>query len=184
MAELLNVLDEQGNKTGIQKNKKEIHEQGLWHSAVHIWIYNSKGEILLQKRAEDKDYWPGMWDISTAGHISAGETPEQTAIRELEEELGIKVDLSKLKFIGIRKFEKHVNEINYHNKEFDYIYLFRFDEDASKLKFKDKEVEKVKFVSIEQLEKDLKDPELSKKYVPHGQYYFDIFEVIEKELSK
>ena len=49
MVELFDVLDEQGNKTGKTENKKIIHEKGLWHSAVHIWIYNSKGEILLQK---------------------------------------------------------------------------------------------------------------------------------------
>lgn len=100
--ELFDVLDKNGNKTGIQKTKKELHEQGLWHQAVHVWIFNSKGEMLLQKRAKDKDYWPDLWDISAAGHISAGETPEQAVIREIGEETGIKVSLSQLKKIEIK----------------------------------------------------------------------------------
>lgn len=182
MKELFDVLDEKGDKTGIKKNKREIHEKGFWHGSVHVWIYNSKGEILLQKRAKDKDYWPGMWDISAAGHISAGESIEESAVRELEEELGIKIDFSKLKKIDVIKDEKHAEEINYHNKEFEHVFLFRFDDDISKLQFKDGEVDKVKFISIEQLKKELKDPKLSKKYVSHGDYYGFIINAIKKEL--
>ncbi len=76
MVEMFDVLDKNGNKTGDVKTKKELHENGLWHSAVHVWIYNSKGEILLQKRSMKVTNWPGRWDISVAGHIPAGETPE------------------------------------------------------------------------------------------------------------
>ncbi|MBU3896354.1 MAG: NUDIX domain-containing protein [Nanoarchaeota archaeon] len=184
MTELFDILDENGNKTGKTENKKIIHEKGLWHSAVHIWIYNSKGEILLQKRAMNKDYWPGRWDISSAGHISAGETPEHSVVRELEEELGIKVMLSNLKKIKIRKSTNSVPEINYYNNEFDHVFLFRFDGDISELKFEDGEVEKVKFISAERFEKELNDKELLKTYVPHRQYYFDIIEAVKKELIK
>lgn len=183
-AELFDILDENGNKTGIQKTKKEMHEQGLWHQAVHVWIFNSKGEILLQKRAKDKDYWPDLWDISAAGHISAGETVKQAVVREIKEEIGIKVSLSQLKKMEIRKHEKHIDEINYHNKEFDHVFLFRFDGDISKLKFEDKEVEGVKFISIKQLEKELKDQKLSKDYVPQGKYYFDVINAVKRELIK
>ena len=69
--------------------KSEAHTDGLWHRAAHIWIYNSKGEILLQLRAKDKQFWPDRWEISAAGHVGAGEKPEDAAVRELSEELGI-----------------------------------------------------------------------------------------------
>jgi isopentenyl-diphosphate delta-isomerase len=182
--ELFDILDEKGNKTGIQKTKKEMHEKGLWHQAVHVWIFNSKGEILFQKRAKDKDYWPGLWDISVAGHVSAGETPEQAVIREMEEEIGIKVNISQLKKIEIRKSQKNVNKLNYHNREFNPVYLFRFDGDISKFKPKDKEVEDVKFISFDELEKELKDRKLSKTYVPSKKYYFDVIKAVKNELGK
>jgi hypothetical protein len=57
-----------------------VHADGDYHGAVHVWIYvESTGELLLQKRADRKDSWPGLWDISSAGHISAGDTSLITA---------------------------------------------------------------------------------------------------------
>ncbi len=57
-----------------------MHADGDYHGAVHVWIYvESTGELLLQKRADRKDSWPGLWDISSAGHISAGDTSLITA---------------------------------------------------------------------------------------------------------
>ena len=53
----------------------EVHRDGDYHRAVHVWIYSeSTGELLLQRRADCKDSWPGKWDISSAGHISAGDS--------------------------------------------------------------------------------------------------------------
>ena len=60
---LINVLDENGNPTGEVKTKREIHEQGLWHNAAHVWMYNSKGEILMQLRAGLIFKMPGPADL-------------------------------------------------------------------------------------------------------------------------
>jgi isopentenyldiphosphate isomerase len=182
--ELIDVLDEQGKRTGAKATKREVHEKGLWHQTVHVWVFNSKGEVLLQKRAADKDYWPGYWDISAAGHLSEGETPEQAILREMEEEIGIKVKLSQLKKVCVRKESKNIPERGYHNNEFQHAYLYKFDGGAQQVKLSDGEVELVKFVPIEELERELKDTELSKKYVPHGQYYKMIIQAIRKELAK
>ena len=73
--ELIDICDEANHLTGVQKMKSEAHKDGLWHRAVHIWLYNSKGEILLQWRAKNKLLYPEMWDISAAGHVSASENP-------------------------------------------------------------------------------------------------------------
>lgn len=57
-----------------------VHRDGDYHRAVHVWIYSeSTRELLLQKRADCKDSWPGQWDISSAGHISAGDSSLVTA---------------------------------------------------------------------------------------------------------
>ncbi|MGV7468041.1 NUDIX domain-containing protein, partial [Mycobacterium kansasii] len=64
-----------------------MHRDGDYHRAVHVWIYcESTNELLLQKRSDCKDSWPGQWDISSAGHISAGDSSLITARRELHEE--------------------------------------------------------------------------------------------------
>lgn len=70
--ELLDVLNEKGEFTGISKPRGEIHKLGLYHKAIHCWIINSKGEMLIQKRSPLKKAYPNLWDISCAGHIEAG----------------------------------------------------------------------------------------------------------------
>jgi len=181
--ELADVLDENGNTTGISKPMLEIHRDGLWHQTSHIWVFNFKGEILLQKRAKKKMSHPDLWDISAAGHISKGEHPNEAAIRELHEEIGIRVNSGKLKKIEVRKVSINIPEENYYNNEFDHIYLYKFDHDISKLKLQKSEVSHIKSMPIDEFELEIKNTKLYKKYVPHGEYYFDIIKAIRKELS-
>ena len=89
--ELFDVIDEDGNKTGQVKERGVAHRDGTLHSTVHIWIVRPNREsgydILLQKRSECKDSNPGAYDISSAGHVSAGDELMESALREMEEEL-------------------------------------------------------------------------------------------------
>ena len=182
-AELVDVLDENGNATGISKSILEVHKNGSWHQASHVWVFNSEGEIILQKRAEKGMYFSGLWDISAAGQTSKGEHPDETAVRELYEEIGIKVDFKKLKKIKVRKVSMNVPKKNYYNNEFDHIYLYRFNGDISELELQKREVDHIKFMLLDKFELEIQDPKLYKKYVPHGEYYFDIIKAIRKELS-
>lgn len=98
--EFFDILDENGNKTGRIKERSLVHEDGDIHGTVHIWIRRKTGkgyDLLLQKQKQTKDSFPGCYDISSAGHISAGDEPLETALRELEEELGIKAEPEQLK---------------------------------------------------------------------------------------
>lgn len=90
LEELFDVVDEQDQVTGRQV-RREVHAQGLRHRAVHLLVVNTAGDIFLQKRSKTKDLFPGIWDSSAAGHVGAGEDYDGTALRELEEELGLKV---------------------------------------------------------------------------------------------
>ena len=182
-AELIDILDENGNVTGVSKSILEVHRNGLWHQTSHIWVFNSEGEVILQKRAKKKMSHPNLWDISAAGHVSKGEHPNKTAIRELYEEIGIKANFRELKKIEVKKVSINIPEKNYYNNEFDHIYLYKFDRDISKLKLQKSEVDHIKFIPIDKFELEIKDPELYKKYVPHGEYYFDIIKAIRKELN-
>ena len=74
-----------------RKPRSEVHARGLLHRAVHVLVFNSRGEIFLQKRSMKKDRQPGVWDSSSSGHVESGEHYDETAVRELGEELGFKV---------------------------------------------------------------------------------------------
>nr|KJB16150.1 hypothetical protein B456_002G214900 [Gossypium raimondii] len=78
--EYLDVLTKIGKKIGVSKPRGDVHRDGDYHKAVHVWNFAERTqELLLQKRADCKDSWPGLWDISSAGHISAGDSSLITA---------------------------------------------------------------------------------------------------------
>ncbi len=87
--EIFDVVDEADQVTG-QATRREVHERQLLHRAVHVFVVNRHGELLLQKRSRFKDAHPGVWDSSVAGHLDAGEDYAAAAQRELEEEMGIR----------------------------------------------------------------------------------------------
>ncbi|SEF96926.1 Isopentenyldiphosphate isomerase [Xylanibacter ruminicola] len=83
------LVDEEGRVIG-SATRGECHNGSRWlHPVVHLHVFNSRGEVYLQKRPEWKDIQPGKWDTSVGGHIDYGETPEQALTREVREELGI-----------------------------------------------------------------------------------------------
>lgn len=87
--EMLDLLDASGNIVGIVR-RAEVHgNPTLRHRAVHVFVLNPRGDLFLQKRSAYKRIQPDKWDTSVGGHIPAGESYEQGALRELEEELGI-----------------------------------------------------------------------------------------------
>jgi isopentenyl-diphosphate delta-isomerase type 1 len=71
--------------------RSEVHRRGLLHRAVHVLVFNSRGQIFLQKRSMTKDTSPGRWDSSASGHVDSGEEYDQTAVRELREEIGLRL---------------------------------------------------------------------------------------------
>ena len=89
--ELFDVVDDDDNVVR-QESRDVVHRDDLLHRAVHIFVFNKHKELFLQKRSRLKDKHPGVWDSSAAGHLNAGEGYDATAVRELEEELGIKSD--------------------------------------------------------------------------------------------
>lgn len=147
--EFFDVLDEKGNKTGKIKAREEVHRDGDWHKTVHIWIVNDKDEVLLQKRSPNKDSYPNMWDISSAGHLTAGDDSLAGAIREIKEELGIEVKPSQFKLIGTRKTADRYTA-SFINNEFSDIYLLRLSLNVKKLHLQKEEVSEVKYIPIDE----------------------------------
>lgn len=177
--ELINIYNENNESLHLEKMKSEAHKSGLWHRAAHIWIYNSNWEILLQLRAKNKELYPNMWDASAAGHVSAWEEPITSALREMEEEIGLSVQEKDLEFFEIRKVKMIYKEMI--NNEFFYVYFLRFDGDINTLTLQKEEVEKIQFLSADTIEEELKNhPE---KYFPHGKYWFDVIKKVRDNLK-
>jgi isopentenyldiphosphate isomerase len=97
--ESVDVLTADGRLSGRIVLRSEAHSKGLWHRTVHVWVQNRFGELLLQRRSPSKETFPGLWDISAAGHISAGDSSIDSASRELQEELGVTVYRESLRFL-------------------------------------------------------------------------------------
>lgn len=122
--EHLDVLTMTGQKTGITKPRSEVHRVGDYHRTVNAWIFaESTQELLLQRRADFKDSWPGMWDISSAGHISAGDSSLISAQRELQEELGINLPKDAFEFVFTFLQQDVINDGKFINNEFADVYL-------------------------------------------------------------
>ncbi|MBT3220340.1 MAG: NUDIX domain-containing protein [Proteobacteria bacterium] len=88
-AELLEVVDDDGDAIGLRR-RDEIHsDPSLQHRAIHILVFNDAGELFLQQRSRFKRIQPGRWDSSVGGHVDPGESYEEAAVREVGEELGV-----------------------------------------------------------------------------------------------
>lgn len=147
MFEFFDVLDEEGSKTGKIKPREEVHRDGDWHKSVHVWIVNDNAEVLLQKRSPNKDSHPNMWDISSVGHLVAGDDSLSGALREIKEELGVEVLPEQLSLIGTRKKASKPKK-TFINNEFSDVYLLRWSLPLTQLHIQEEEVSAVKYVPL------------------------------------
>jgi isopentenyldiphosphate isomerase len=111
--ELLDVFDESQRRLGVA-GKGVAHRLGLWHYAFHCWLYRvvdrSDVRLLFQQRGPGKKVYPGLFDISAAGHYKAGESVED-GVREVAEELGIEIEFDSLVDLGTRAEVFEVDDI-------------------------------------------------------------------------
>lgn len=184
--EKLDVLDENGNLTGKTKDRKLVHRDGDWHKAIHVWVINDNDEILLQRRSAEKDSHPNKLDVSCAGHVAAGDSSLLTAIRELQEELGLEVKSEDLQFVKRIKEQSRPSP-EFISNEFDDMFILKTKKTVSEMKIQKEEVAEVFFVSFEKFKEMIenKDPEL----VPHAEAfetlldYFDGKDIPHEELD-
>ena len=87
--EIFDVVNERDEVIG-RRPRHEVHRLGLMHRATHVLVFNSRGQVFLQKRSMKKDRQPGLWDSSASGHVDSGEDYDPCAVRELGEELGLR----------------------------------------------------------------------------------------------
>lgn len=179
--EYFDVLDKNGNKTGLTKPRSAVHRDGDWHRAVHVWVVNDKGEILLQRRALDKDTHPGFWDISVGGHLQTGDEPLSAAVREVREEIGLNIPPSDFQLIH----EHHSSEQphpGFLNNSFYNLYLVRTSKTIADMTKQESEVSELKFVPLSEFKTMVEnnDPSL----VPHSVDYRTLINLLDSEFGE
>lgn len=172
--ELIDVLDENGIKTGEILTRKEVHKRGLWHRIIVVAIINNKNEILIQQRSDNKDKNSGKWDISVTGHLSAGQDSLTAATREISEEvsvsLGYSVEVKDFRFMFSFRKEEKVSEEHYDRQFYDFFILRQNGLTTDNLRFQASEVQAIKFVSISELN-DMREQNI---LVPRDECYDEL----------
>lgn len=168
--ELVILVDEQDNEIGTME-KLQAHKEGALHRAISVFIFNSKKELLLQKRARGKYHSPGLWTNTCCTHPHIGETVKQAAVRRLGEEMGLSCPLHRaFTFIYNEKLDNGLTE-----HEFDHVFTGIADgrptPEAS-------EVEAFRYVTVDVLDKELRtNPEHFTEWfkICYDKYFFELF---------
>lgn len=154
--ELFDVLTEEGEKTGVVRERGVAHRDGSPHATSHIWVVRKNGrggyDVLLQKRSAGKDSYPGCYDISAAGHVPAGDGYLESAVRELREELGIEAEADSLYFVGIHrgKFEEEFYGRMFRDYEISRVYAYDRPVEEARLRLQPEEVEGVLWMDLDE----------------------------------
>lgn len=180
MDEFIDILTADGKTTGKTALKSEAHKNGWFHATVHIWLFTSDEKVLLQKRALTKKVFPGLWDISVAGHIAAGESILSAAKREVFEEIGLELDEKDLLKIGTRIHQvEHKNGII--DNEHHHVFIAELKVPVDELKIQKEEVDAIKLFDLSVLKstKNLENVLLSKFH----DYYVFVYDQITENLD-
>ncbi len=178
--EYFDVVDDNNQLLGKIEERNIVHEKGLWHREVSLWILNDKGEVLVQKRAATKIQAPNKWG-TTAGHITAGDEPIDTVIREANEEIGLSLKKEDLNFCFINKIYKKFNDKQYNNC-FQYCYYVKVNKEINEYIIQEEELSEVKYISLDELERIVNEKDEEYTFC-HSTYMPELIKVL-REANK
>ena len=154
--EYLDICDEDGQPTGEIVPRSIAHRDGILHRTAHVWIVRENEgriQILLQKRSMEKESFPGLYDTSSAGHIPSGSEPLPSALRELNEELGVAAGPGDLAFAGkFRiKYEKEFHGKPFRDNEVTWVYVCSRPVDIETLTLQKSEVDEARWFDLDEV---------------------------------
>ncbi|WP_053365653.1 NUDIX hydrolase [Bacillus sp. FJAT-27245] len=192
--EIIRIFDADMNCIG-EKAREEVHRTGDWHETFHCWFTLGE-DVLFQKRSRTKKDYPGLFDITSAGHLMADETIED-GIREIEEELGVKLQFNDLISLGVLKEEIKLETI--YDREFCHVFLYECREMPT-FTLQEEEVESIHKIRLEDalnlfkgvsqtVEVTTLDGEESQivatdSFVGHGSYYVKVLKRIREQMNE
>jgi isopentenyldiphosphate isomerase len=181
MAEYLDIVDQDGVPTGETVLREKAHREGIPHRTAHVWVVRRPApdgaavqkpaagpegraltgtedwQVLLQKRSPEKDSYPGEWDISSAGHIPAGQEWRASAVRELAEEIGVAAgedDLTEVQLFRIQA-DDEFHGIPYHDRQISKIFLLYLDRAAEEFSLQREELTEVRWFALDAVVRDV-----------------------------
>jgi isopentenyldiphosphate isomerase len=172
MEEYIDIVDHLGKPTEKIALKSEAHKNGWFHNTVHVWLYTSKREVLLQQRSHKKLIHPLLWDVSSAGHIDAGETFVEAALRETKEEIGLQLKSQDLFKIGVELHKMSYNNGAIKDNEFHQVYIAELKVNINELTPQETEVEALKLVSFVEFKTLLKNSATNHHFIPSNKDYY------------
>lgn len=180
--ELLDIVDEKGIPTGETVERERAHAEGILHRTAHVWLLRKKEgkvQILLQKRSREKDSYPGCYDISSAGHIPAGVDFIPSAIRELEEELGVFARPEQFLYCGQRllSFDQVFHGKPFHDRQVSNIYALWMDREPGEFVLQQEEVAAVEWFDFEDCVKAVEE-----NRIPHC-IYMEELEMVRQKIA-
>ena len=143
--ELLDVVNDLDEVTG-QAMRSVVHQQGLQHRGVHVFLFNEKGEMLIQKRSADRANSPSLWDCSVSEHVKAEESYLEAAMRGLREEMGVE---------GIEISLRGKIQMEYGRNDNEISEIYEGELNGKQVNFDPGEIAEVKFVSLEKIRVDI-----------------------------
>lgn len=158
--EIFDICDENGLPTGRTVERGEAHRAGILHRTAHVWLIREEAgrtQVLLQKRSRNKDSFPGLYDTSSAGHVPAGSEVLPSALRELEEELGIRAEPGQLHEAGFFRirYEKMFHGSLFRDNEFTRVYVYREPVDETALRLQASEVDEVRWFDLDTVRREI-----------------------------
>lgn len=179
--ELIDVLDENGVKTGRVATREKVHREGLWHRVIVVAILNDRNEILLQQRSHNKEKNPDLWDISAAGHISAGQDSLSAAAREINEEvsvnLGRHISISDFRYMLSYRVEETYGDDMIDRQFCDFFVLRQPGLKLNDVKVQTSEVQAVKLCTMSELRNLIDEHKIIKRaavYEALEEYIFKV----------
>lgn len=158
--ELVDLFDENRAPLGKIAERRDERAPGEYQSIVHICIFNSRGELLVQKRSREKRTWPELWDVSAAGGVDAGESSRQAACRECREELGFVLELG----------DKRPAITLHIPRGFDDFYVVNCDLDIDALTLQAEEVTAVRWAE----KKEVLELVAQEEFVPYNPAFIEL----------
>jgi isopentenyldiphosphate isomerase len=175
----LNILNKKWGIIG-EETRENIHNKGLLHYEIHVCFYTPKGEIIFQHRGKNKDIHPNLLDVTVGGHVEIDSDYENTALREIEEETGIKIEKNNFTFIQMMQnkiFDSVTNKINNFIRA---IYAYRYEGKITNLRIEKGEAIGFELWSFEKFFNI--SNENKKRFVPFilNKEYLEIFAKVKK----
>jgi isopentenyldiphosphate isomerase len=175
-SELLDIVDGNGDPTGEQRQKSYIHAGGLWHRDVHVWVTDGTN-LLEQQRTWNKKIMPGAWDVSVGGHVGVGESYLDAAVRETEEELGLRFQPERFRPAGKIAVEMMMEpgpKQWMHRTVGDNFVVLEPQLQLDRLQLQESEVLGARLYPIDQLEADIADPERAGRHAPQPRALWEL----------